>query len=68
MNLVTVVDVVFKHFPDKILIYSRDKLIFNGYLRDFIRNNEFDNLIVDTYEYEDKVYKIMIIRVMESET
>ena len=65
MYLETVVDVVFKLFPDKILIYSREKLIFNGYLRDFIRNNEFDNLIVDTYEYENKVYKTMLIRVME---
>ena len=65
MNLVTVVDVVFKHFPDKILIYSRDKLIFKGYLRDFIRNNEFDNLIVDTYEYENELYKTMLIRVLE---
>ena len=67
MDLVTVVDVVFKHFPDIIMIYSRDKLLFKGYLRDFIRNNAFDNLIVDTYEYVNKGKNIMLIRVLGSE-
>ena len=65
MDLETVVDIVFKHFPDKILIYSRDKLIFKGYLRDFIRNTGFDNLIVDSYEYVNKENKTMLIRVLE---
>ena len=65
MDLVTVVDVVFKYFPDIITIYSRDKLLFKGYLRDFIRDTTFDNLIVDTYEYVNKGKNIMLIRVLE---
>ena len=65
MYSVTVVDVVFKHFPDIITIYSRDKLLFKGYLRDFIRNTDYDNLIVDKYECRGKEFKIMIIRVLE---
>ena len=67
MNLITVADVVFKFFPDKIMIYSRDKLLLDCELKDFIGITKFDNLIVDTYGYTNKEKKTMLIRVLEGE-
>ena len=65
MNLETVVDVVFKHFPNKIMIYSGYKLLFKGDLKDFIEITDFDHLIVDRYGYVDEENKTMKIRVLE---
>ena len=65
MHLETVVDLVIKHFPNKIIICTRDKLLFKGDLIDFNRINDLDNLIVDKYEYIDRENKTMLIRVLE---
>ena len=65
MVLETVVDVVFKHFPNKIMIYSGYKLLFKGDLKDFIEITDYDHLIVDRYGYVDEENKTMKIRVLE---
>ena len=65
MYLETVIDVIFTHFPHNIMIYSRDKLLVKCTLEEYIEIGDFDNLIVDTYEYVNKENKTMLIRVLE---
>lgn len=65
MKLEKVIDVVFNNFPDKIMVYLRDKLIFNNYIEFLEFNTNIENMFVYTYEYVNKEKNIMIIRVME---
>lgn len=65
MKLEKVIDVVFKHFPNNILIYLRDKEIFNGDMQALSCCTWLENMNVYTYEYLDKQYNTILIRVME---
>ena len=65
MNLEKVIDVVFNYFPDKILIYLRDKELFNGDIQALSRSTFLENLNVYTYEYINKEKNIILIRVIE---
>lgn len=65
MKLEKVIDVVFNNFPDKIMVYLRDKLIFNNYIEFLEFNTNIENMFVYTYEYVNKEKNIMLIRVIE---
>ena len=65
MKLLKVIDVIFKKKPDKIIIYSGDKLLFNNYTEFFEFNNVLWNMDVFSYEYINKDKNIMLIRVIE---
>ena len=65
MKLEKVIDVVFEHLPDNILIYLKDKELFNGDLNALTCSNHLENLNVYSYEYLDKNYNTILIRVME---
>ena len=65
MKLEKVIDVVFEHLPDNILIYLKDKELFNGDLNGLTCSNYLENLNVYSYEYLDKKYNTILIRVME---
>ena len=65
MKLEKVIDVVFVHLPDNILIYLKDKELFNGDLNALTSSNYLENLNVYSYEYLDKNYNTILIRVME---
>ena len=65
MKLEKVIDVVFEHLPDNILIYLKDKELFNGDLNGLTCSNYLENLNVYSYEYLDKNYNTILIRVME---
>ena len=65
MKLEKVIDVIFEHFPDKIIIYLRDKELFNGDIKYFNSSTYLGDLNVYTYEYINKEKNIMLIRVIE---
>ena len=65
MKLEKVIDVIFKHFPDKIIIYLRDKELFNGDIKYFNSSTYLGDMNVYTYEYVNKDKNIMLIRVIE---
>ena len=65
MKTEKVIDVVIKHLPDNILIYLKDKELFNGDLNVLTCSNYLVNLNVYSYEYLDKKYNTILIRVME---
>lgn len=65
MKLEKVIDVVFEHFPNKILIYLGDKELFNGDMQALSSSTWIENMKVYTYEYLDKQYNTILIRVME---
>ena len=65
MKLEKVIDVVFEHLPDNILIYLKDKELFNGDLNGLTCSNYLENLYVYSYEYLDKNYNTILIRVIE---
>lgn len=65
MNLETVIDVVFKHFPDKVIIYLGNKLLFNDELQMLKYHGYLDDMKVYSYEYVNKEKNIMLIRVIE---
>ena len=65
MKTEKVIDIVFKHIPDKIMIYLRDKLIFNDDINTLKYYNYLENFNVYSYEYKGKEKNILIIRVME---
>ena len=65
MKLEKVIDVVFEHLPDNILIYLKDKELFNGDFNALKCSNYLENLNVYSYEYLDKNYNTTLIRVME---
>ena len=65
MKLEKVIDVVFEHLPDNILIYLKDKELFNGDLNGLTCSNYLENLNVYSYEYLDKNYNTILIRVIE---
>ena len=65
MKLEKVIDVVFEHLPDNILIYLKDKELYNGNLNALTCSNYLKNLNVYSYEYLDKNYNTILIRVME---
>ena len=65
MKLEKVIDVIFEHFPDKIIIYLRDKELFNGDIKYFNSSTYLGDMNVYTYEYVNKEKNIMLIRVIE---
>ena len=65
MKTEKVIDVVFEHLPDNILIYLKDKELFNGDLNALTCSHYLDNLNVYSYEYLDKHHNTILIRVME---
>ena len=65
MKLKKVIDVVFEQLPDNILIYLKDKELFNGKLMALVCSSYLENLNVDYYEYLDKKHNTIFIRVME---
>lgn len=65
MKLQKVIDVIFDHFPDKILIYLRDTELFNGDIQSLNCSTWLENLNVYSYEYLDKNKNIILIRVIE---
>ena len=65
MKLEKVIDVVFEHLPDNILIYLKDKELFNGNLNALVCSSYLENLNVYYYEYLDKKHNTIFIRVME---
>lgn len=65
MKLQKVIDVIFEHFPDKILIYLRDIELFNGDIKLLSCCTYLENMNVYTYEYLDKENNILLIRVIE---
>lgn len=66
MELEKVIDVVLKQKPSKIMIYIRDKLLFNDNINQFLKYyNYLHNLNVYTYEQLDKQKNIILIRVIE---
>ena len=60
-----VIDVILKETPDKILIYLRDKLLFNDEVRFLKYYCYLENLNVYCYEYLDKNKNTILIRVIE---
>ena len=64
MKLEKVIDVVFEHLPDNILIYLKDKELFNGDSNALTYSNYLENLHVYSYEYLDNNYNTILIRVM----
>ena len=65
MKTEKVIDVVFEHLPDNILIYLKDKELFNGDLNALTCSSYLENLNVYSYEYLDKNHNTILIRVME---
>ena len=65
MKTQKVIDVIFENFPDKILVYLRDKLLFNDDIQTLKYYNYLENLNVYSYEYLDKDKNTLLIRVME---
>ena len=65
MKIEKVIDVVFKHFPDKIMVYLRDKLLFNDNIEMLKYNRYIEDLNIYTYEYLDKDKNTILIRVIE---
>ena len=65
MKLEKVNDVIFKYFPDKIMIYLSDKLIFNKDIEILKYYGYIENMYVYTYEYVNKEKNTILIRVME---
>ena len=65
MKMEKVIDVIFEHFPDKIMVYLRDKLLFNDDIQTLKYYNYLENLNVYSYEYLDKDKNTILIRVME---
>ena len=65
MKTQKVIDVIFEHFPDKIIIYLRDKLLFNDDIQTLKCYSYLENLNVYSYEYLGKDKNTIIIRVME---
>ena len=65
MKTQKVIDVIFEHFPDKIMVYLRDKLLFNDNIEMLKYNRYIEDLNVYTYEYLDKDKNTILIRVIE---
>lgn len=65
MKLQKVIDVIFEHFPDKVLIYLRDIELFNGDINSLKCCTWLENMNVYTYEYLDKENNTILIRVIE---
>ena len=58
-------DVVYEHLAHIRLMYLTDKELFNGDLNALTCSNYLENLDVYSYEYLDKNYNTILIRVME---
>lgn len=66
MVLEKVIDVILKQKPNKVMIYLRDKLLFNDTINQLIKYyNYLHNLNVYTYELLDKQKNIILIRIIE---
>ena len=66
MELEKVIDVLSKETPDKILIFIRNKSLFNGDIQTFNKYYRYlENLSVYCYEHIGKDKNIILIRVIE---
>ena len=59
MKLEKVIDVIFEHFPDKIMVYLRDKLLFNDNIQMLKYNRYIEDLksIMVDVEMSDKEFE-----------
>ena len=65
MKTKKVIDVVYEQLPDNVIIYLKDKELFNGNLNALVCSSYLENLNVYYYEYLDKKHNTIFIRVME---
>ena len=65
MKLETVNELILKQKPTRIMLYLRDKLLFNGDVKYFNCSTVLGELYVYTYEHIDKENNTMLIRVIE---
>lgn len=66
MVIEKVIDVILKQKPNKVMIYLRDKLLFNDTINQLIKYyNYLHKLNVYTYEHLDKQKNIILIRIIE---
>lgn len=66
MKLEKVIDVLSKETPDKILIYIRDKSLFNDDIQTFNKYYKYlENLNVYCYEHINNENNTILIRVIE---
>lgn len=65
MELEKVNDVILKQKPKKIMLYLRDKLLFNGDVKYFNCSTVLGELYVYTYEHIDKDSNTILIRAIE---
>lgn len=66
MVIEKVIDVILKQKPNKVMIYLRDKLLFNDTINQLIKYYYYlHNLNVYTYEHLDKHKNIILIRIIE---
>lgn len=66
MELEKVIDVLSKETPDKILIFIRNKSLFNGDIQTFNKYYRYlEKLNIYCYEHIDKENNTILIRVIE---
>ena len=65
MKLETVNELILKQKPKKMMLYLRDKLLFNGDVKYFNTSTVLGELYVYTYEYINKNKNNLLIRVIE---
>lgn len=65
MKLETVNELILKQKPKKMMLYLRDKLLFNGDVKYFNTSTVLGELYVYTYEYINKNKDNLLIRVIE---
>lgn len=65
MKLQTVNELILKQKPTRIMLYLRDKLLFNGDVKYFNCSTVLGELYVYTYEYINKNKNNLLIRVIE---
>lgn len=65
MKLETVNELILKQKPKKMMLYLRDKLLFNGDVKYFNTSTVLGELYVYTYEYINQNKNNLLIRVIE---
>lgn len=65
MKLETVNKLILKQKPKKMMLYLRDKLLFNGDVKYFNTSTVLGELYVYTYEYINQNKNNLLIRAIE---
>lgn len=65
MKLETVNELILKQKPKKMMLYLRDKLLFNGDVKYFNTSTVLGELYVYTYEYINQNKNNLLIRAIE---